>query len=204
MAIYKRFFAQIYDPVVYDFEKSLFEKRRALLSNLKGTVLGVGEGTGINFKFYPKEIDVIAVEPSKAMLKKARKKNKYGNISFHNLGINDPELDNIIQERSIDAIVCTLVLCTISDPEKALLNFKKWLKPNGKLIVLEHIHATKQINKAFQNFVNPVWKVFADGCNLNRNTDLLINEAGFVPVKEEYFKRALRFYSGIFELKESN
>ena len=72
MAIYKRFFAQIYDPVVYDFEKSLFAKRRALLSNLKGTVLGVGEGTGINFKFYPKEIDVIAVEPSKAMLIKAR------------------------------------------------------------------------------------------------------------------------------------
>jgi ubiquinone/menaquinone biosynthesis C-methylase UbiE len=164
-------------------------------------VLGVGEGTGVNFKFYPKNANVFAVEPSQYMIKKAIKKlNGNSNITFFNLGINNPSLAEQLEENSMDAIVCTLVLCTIPDPVLALQNFKKWLKPNGKLIVMEHIHASKPVNRSFQNIINPVWKVFADGCNLNRDTDHLIKEAGFIPVKEEYFKRTLRFHSGVFKL----
>ena len=200
MALYQELFARFYDPLLHDFERSLFKKRKALLSNVKGTVLGVGEGTGVNFKFYPKEATIIAVEPSEPMLRRARKKDNNGNISYYNLGINDPELDSVINEKSIDTIVCTLVLCTI--PEKALQNFKRWLKPDGRLIIMEHIHATKPINKSFQNLFNPVWKVFSEGCNLNRNTDLMIKKAGFEAIEEEYFKRTLRFHSGVFKLKE--
>lgn len=201
MPIYENLFARFYDPIMHDFERSLFKKRKALFSNLEGTVLGVGEGTGANFKFYPKAAKIIAVEPSKPMLERAKRKDNHGNITYYNLGINDLELDKILDPNSIDSIVCSLVLCTIPDPDLALQNFKKWLKPNGRLVIIEHIHATKPINKSFQNLINPVWKVFSEGCNLNRNTDLLIKEAGFVPVEEEYFKRTLRFHSGVFELK---
>lgn len=201
MSFYNKLFARFYDPAMRDFEKSLFKKRKELLSDLEGNVLGVGEGTGVNFQFYPQNAQVFAVEPSESMLHVAKKKaSKFNNITFLNYGINDKELEQHIEGNSMDAIVCTLVLCTIPDPEKALQNFKRWLKPNGKLIIMEHIHATKPINKSVQNLFNPVWKVFAEGCNLNRNTDIMIKEAGFEPVKEEYFKRTLRFHSGVFKL----
>ncbi len=202
MKIYQQLFAKFYDSFMHGFEEKLFEKRKTLLSNLEGNVLGVGEGTGVNFQFYPNYIKVHAVEPSKPMLEKAKLKAAgMTNITFYNNGINDSALTQKIKPKSMDAIICTLVLCTIPDPVLALTNFKKWLKPNGKLIIMEHIHAEKPINKKFLNFINPAWKALGEGCNLNRNTDLLIKEAGFMPVHEEYFKRTLRFYSGVFKLQ---
>ena len=204
MKLYQKLFANFYDVFMHDFEKKLFKKRKNLLSNLEGNILGVGEGTGVNFKFYPKETTVYSVEPSKAMLEKAKlKANDKGNITFYNYGINDQALDNELEEKSMDAIVCTLVLCTIPDPVLALDNFKRWLKPTGKLIIMEHIHAAKPLNKTLQNIINPAWKVVGDGCHLNRNTDALIKEAGFLPLNEEYFKRTLRFYAGVFTLSKN-
>jgi len=202
MKFYQNLFANFYDVFMHDFEKRLYKRRKDLLSDLEGNVLGVGEGTGVNFQFYPDDTKVFSVEPSVPMLNKAKiKAEGKGNITFYNYGINDQELDKQLEPKSMDAIVCTLVLCTIPNPILALENFKRWLKPNGKLIIMEHIHAEKPINKALQNIVNPVWKAFGDGCNLNRNTDELIKAAGFKPVHEEYFKRTLRFHSGIFKLQ---
>ncbi|MCF6353162.1 MAG: class I SAM-dependent methyltransferase [Cyclobacteriaceae bacterium] len=205
MSFYQKLFAGFYDGFMHGFERKLYKKRKHLLSNLEGQVIGVGEGTGINFQFYPDNVNVYSVEPSKPMLDKAKIKAKgKSNIKFYHYGINDEELEAHFKEESMDAIICTLVLCTIPDPIKALQNFKKWLKPNGKLIIMEHIHASKPLNKALQNFINPAWKVFGEGCHLNRNTDVLIKEAGFEPIEEEYFNRTLRFYAGVFTLTQIN
>lgn len=204
MKIYQKLFANFYDVFMHDFEKKLFKKRKNLLSNLEGNILGVGEGTGVNFQFYSENTSVYSVEPSKPMIEKAKTKAEgRGNIIFYNYGINDKALDEELKEKSMDAIVCTLVLCTIPDPVLALQKFKKWLKPNGKLIIMEHIHASKPLNKSLQNIINPAWKIVGDGCHLNRNTDILIKEVGFVPVSEEYFKRTLRFYAGVFTLTQN-
>lgn len=201
MRLYQKLFANFYDMFMHDFEKKLFEKRKNLLSNLEGNILGVGEGTGVNFQFYPESTSVYSVEPSKPMLEKAKTKAEgRENITFYNYGINDKELDLQLEEKSMDAIVCTLVLCTIPNPVLALNNFKKWLKPNGRLIIMEHIHAEKPLNKKLQNFINPMWKAFGDGYHLNRNTDLMFKKPGFTSDNEEYFKRTLRFYSGVFKL----
>ena len=173
-----------------------------MLTGLNGEIIEVGAGTGVNFKFYDKQAHVMAIEPSLPMLKKAKNKLASGsNIKFLNYGVCDPELNQHIKENSIDYVVSMLVLCTIPDPEKALAQFKKWLKPDGKLIILEHIHSVHPRNKKIQNIVNPVWRAFADGCNLNRNTDQLILEAGFKPLSEEYIKRSLRFVKGVYKME---
>ena len=196
---YQKLFATLYDPFMNRFERSLYKTRKEMINGLNGEIIDVGAGTGVNFKFYDKQAHVIAMEPSASMLKKAEKKIPTGaNINILNFGVCDPELDHHIKENSIDFVVSMLVLCTIPNPEKALTQFKKWLKPNGKLIILEHIHAEHPRNKRIQNFVNPAWRAFADGCNLNRNTDKLILEAGFKPLSEEYIKRSLRFIKGIY------
>ena len=110
------------------------------------------------------------------------------------MGINDEKLHVIIKENSLDAIISTLVLCTVKNPELALDNFKKWLKPNGKLIVLEHIHSNKKMKATIETLINPFWKIIGDGCNLNRHTDKLIKEKGFVVKEESYFTIGLRMH----------
>ncbi len=205
MSFYQKIFAKFYDGFMHGFEQKLHKKRKHLLLNLEGNVIGVGEGTGINYQFYPDTAIIHSVEPSKPMLAKAKiKAAEKTNIKFYNAGINDTSLQNHFKDGSIDAIICTLVLCTVPDPVKALRNFKKWLKPKGKLIIMEHIHASKPLNKSMQNFINPAWKLFGEGCHLNRNTDEMIKEAGFEPIEEEYFNRTLRFYAGVFQLPQTN
>ena len=103
-------------------------------------------------------------------------------------------MENLISPESLDYVVCTLVLCTIPDPVKAIHNFDKWLKPGGGLIILEHIRAHNHIAAKFQDFINPVWEKFAEGCQLNRATDLILKESGLTLVREERFKILIPFY----------
>jgi len=202
--IYQKLFAKFYDFFMVSFEAKIENDRMQMLDKLKGNILDVGSGTGVNFKYFNANVKVFAVEPSKAMQDKSIAKVNAKNIELINLGVNDKLLHNKIKEKSLDAIVCTLVLCTIPKPDLALENFKKWLKPNGKLIILEHIHSDKKFNAKFENIVNPLWKKFGDGCNLNRNTDKLIKEKGFKAIEESYFTLGLRIHKGIYELFDSS
>jgi len=200
--IYQKIFAKIYDPLMKGFEKGLASNRFDLLNPLKGNILEVGSGTGVNFQFYNTASSIIAIEPSFPMMKIAQQKAKdYKNIKIYNYGVNDAEMHELIPPNSLDAISCTLVLCTIPNPELALQNFKKWLKPGGKLAILEHLKSEKKINGHLQEMVNPIWKVAGEGCNLTRNTDLLIQELGFVAEESTYFNSTLRWHQGIYYSK---
>ena len=182
------------------FESKIEEDRKNMLENLTGLVLDVGSGTGINFKFFNNQVRVLAIEPSLPMLKKAKAKIKNKNIELINLGVNDSKLQRIIAENSLDAIVCTLVLCTVPNPELALENFKKWLKPEGKLMVLEHIHSKSKCKAKIEDVINPVWNKMGDGCNLNRHTDKLILNKGFKPVKQSYFNLGVTIHKAVYIL----
>lgn len=200
--IYQKFFAAIYDPLMNGFERGLAKNRFELLNSLEGTILEVGSGTGVNFQFYNPEAKIIAIEPSLPMLKKAEiKVTEFPNINLYNYGVNDAEIHDLIPEGSLDAISCTLVLCTIPDVELALTNFKKWLKPGGKLAVLEHIKSENKLGGTFQEIVNPIWKVAGEGCNLTRNTDVLIKEFGFESDNPNYFNNTLRWHQAVYTKK---
>jgi hypothetical protein len=70
----------------------------------------------------------------------------------------------------------------------------KWLKPGGKLVILEHIRSHHAIRGKFQDLINPVWKKVGDGCNLNRATDRLLADSGFQAIREEHFHFRIPFY----------
>jgi ubiquinone/menaquinone biosynthesis C-methylase UbiE len=200
MGFYKKIFASQYDRFMRQIENDFDPIRSELISKLEGQILDVGSGTGVNFKYYSKNAKVIAIEPSPFMVEKAKEKLKdKPHIKLYNLSVNDDKLENIIKPNSLDYVVTTLVLCTIPDYKSALKKFYKWLKTDGELIVLEHIHAKEKPRRVFQNIINPVWKVIGDGCHLNRDTDVAIKSAGFVPISESYFKKTLLFYKGIFK-----
>lgn len=203
---YNRLFARFYDPIMQDFEAKVLQKRRKrILEGIQGNVLEIGAGTGANFSLYPATAKVIAIEPSEPMLRIARQKladaSVKAEITLVQAGIGDPHLEQYIPDDGFDAIVCTLVLCTVPDLEAAVQSIKKWLKPGGTLHVLEHICSNKPIKRWWQNFINPLWRHLAEGCNLNRHTDAVLKIQGFQPQWEEHIVRGgVPLYYGILTL----
>lgn len=204
MAYYPKLFAKFYDTVLHGFEQKISHDRQAYLKDLKGRIIDVGSGTGANFEYFNPAAEVLAIEPAIDMLNKSKSKIGQKNIQLINKGITDPSLSDIIQAKSIDAIVCTLVLCTIPEPDKALKLFKQWLKPSGELVIIEHIHSDKKWKASIQHFINPLWNKVGEGCNLNRKTDELLLANGFHSENHIYFNLGLRIVKGVYKQNKSS
>jgi len=204
MSKFSNTFGASYDHFMYVLEKFFLRKRRArLISGLSGKVLEVGVGTGVNFEHYHKEAVLTGIEPSPYMLVRAEKKRDLllfpDRISLHNLGCGSPEMEQLIAPGSLDAVVCTLVLCTIPEPETALSNFMKWLKPGGHLLVLEHIRSHYRVLAKVQDVLRPAWEKIGEGCQLNRPTDKIIAESGFRLLREDRFNIGIPFYEAEYQ-----
>ena len=196
---YGNVFARIYDPFMHQVEEKVFaSKRHQLLHSLSGDILDVGSGTGVNFTHFHENAKVIALEPNKKMMEYAKAKIPMNSdIKLVLGGIGDQT--TLFKTQQFDYIVSTLVLCTIPNPEQAFQHFKNWLKPSGKLILIEHIRSHNHWNGKAQDLINPAWKLVADGCNLNRDTDKMVKNAGFKPVSENYFNVGFKWFEGIYE-----
>jgi ubiquinone/menaquinone biosynthesis C-methylase UbiE len=85
-----------------------------------------------------------------------------------------------LPNNSIDAVVCTLVLCTVKDPQKILSEIHRVLKPHGKFFFIEHVAAVNnEARLRLQRYLEPIWKIIGRGCHLTRNTEQSIIQAGF-------------------------
>jgi SAM-dependent methyltransferase len=202
-SLYARLFARFYDAFMSRAEKAvLLRRRRKLLRGLQGRVLEVGSGTGINFSLYSPDVHLLACEPSSAMLNLARarlqEQEAAAQIELMLAGIQDVQLADAVPSASLDAAVCTLVLCTVEDPVQAVEFLHSRLKPGGILVVLEHVRAESKPGQMLQTALNPVWKRFAHGCNLNRDTESLVKKAGFTVLEEDRFSITLPFYQAAF------
>ncbi len=203
-SLYSCFFAWLYDPVMKGIEDDfLEEKRRALLQGARGKILEIGAGTGANFHLYPAGAEVLAIEPSPSMLKYARSKLEQGvtdaRIELLEAGIGDGIVRENVPEGGFNQIVCTLVLCTVPRLKESIQLLRQWLKPGGKLLVIEHIQDNRQPQRWLQQAATPIWKHLAEGCHLDRPTDELLKAAGFLAIEEAYFFRWAPFYWGILE-----
>src|SRR5919198_848278 len=139
MSLYGRIFAAIYDRMTAGSEKAgLAERRRALLADADGRVLEVGAGTGANIEHYPATVEeIVFTEPEEPMARrleeKRRSAGRWGSV------VRAPAEQLPFADGSFDTVVCTLVLCTVKDPARALSEIERVLRPGGKLLFLEHV-----------------------------------------------------------------
>src|SRR5271170_1566587 len=134
-----RFFAAIYDPFMRRTEQAcLIDWRRDLLSTLSGRVLELGAGTGANVPFYPPAVrSLVLAEPDPHMLARLRARAPV------DAELLSASCDGVpVPDASVDAVVATLLLCSVPDPSRALAEIRRVLRPGGTFVFLEHVAAT--------------------------------------------------------------
>lgn len=153
--------------------------RNQVVPLAEGKVLEVGMGSAINLEFYnPQTVEVVyGLEPSEGMRRKAQPNLKRSPVRVEWLGMPGEKIP--LADSSVDTVLLTFTLCTISDGHAALLQMKRVLKPGGKLLFLEHGESAQENTRKWQHRVNPGWKKIAGGCNLNRHIADMIRYAGF-------------------------
>ena len=156
------------------------EHRRRALQGLRGRVFELGAGDGTNFALYPPEVDeVIAVEPERHLRAFAEEAAQKAAIKATVLpGFAD---DLPLENESVDAVVASLVLCTVPDPAAALRELYRIVRPGGELRFYEHVHAHSQPLRAVLEvaYRTRIWPTVAGGCNPTRETGKAIEAAGF-------------------------
>jgi len=158
----------------------LKSKRKRLLSFAFGNVLEIGTGAGQNFQFLNSNItSYTALDPSPTFISKALKHSK--KLHKHKaINLIQGNAENLsFKTNSFDTVICFLVLCTVFDIIESIKQIKRVLKPDGKLLLFEHVLATNAKVSKWQHFLNPLWSQIGCGCNLTRNTLSLINNEGF-------------------------
>ncbi len=170
-------FARIW-PVVADHEvEAIRAMRRENLAGLRGRVLEVGAGTGTNFAHYPDSVDeVIAVEPEPRLAARARSTAEAVSIR---VVVTGETVEAFSGAEPFDAVVCSLVLCSVRDPADVLRRLYALLRPGGELRFLEHI-ASAGARGRLQRFADAtLWPRLFGNCHTHRNTERSIVEAGF-------------------------
>ena len=159
--------------------KAIERQRAKMLPLAKGKVLEVGMGSALNLRHYNAgQVDMIwGLEPSSGMRRKAQVNLEQSPIEVQWLALSSQSIP--LEDNCADTIVLTYTLCTIDDWLAALKEMKRVLKPDGQLVFSEHGEAPEERVRKWQKRVNPIWKVLAGGCNLNRQIPSIIEAAGF-------------------------
>lgn len=178
-AAWLRIMAQIYDPFCWLGEAAgMKRRRRVLLSEAHGRVVEIGAGTGLNFEHYPDGItDLVVTEPVAAMRRRLARRLQCGHYPAR---IVDASAEHLpLPDASVDTVVSTLVLCTVDDPERALREIARVLRPDGQLLFIEHVRASSRFLATCQDRLEGPWRHFAGGCRCNRATIELMRSCGF-------------------------
>lgn len=184
----KPFFAWIFPRIAAQGMKRGQERhRRVLLAGLRGRVVEVGAGHGANFALYPPSVEeVVAIEPEESLRAAAARAAADVPISV-GPGIAE-ELP--FPDSSFDAAVASEVLCSVDDPQSALAELKRVLRPGGELRFYEHVRSDRATFARLQDLSVPVWEWLGGGCHPNRETLGAIRAAGFAIENVERFEFA--------------
>ena len=170
-------------------EAEIGDHRRRLLAGLSGRILEVGAGNGLNFPHYPAAVtEVLAVEPEPYLRRLALAAARQAPVPIRVVAGTAEALP--APDGAVDAVVASLVLCTVADPDQALAEVRRVLRPGGTLRFYEHVRATDSRLAGWQDRLERPWGWLVGGCHPNRDTVAAITAAGFRVLELDRFDLA--------------
>jgi SAM-dependent methyltransferase len=205
------FFSRLWAKMSANEPEVIRTLRRENLAGLTGRVLEVGAGTGTNFAFYPATVDqVVAIEPEARLVELARNAAKDAPVP---VTVTTDTIEQFASGEPFDAVVCSLVLCSVADPDAVLRQLFSMLRSGGELRYLEHVASTGLRSPVQRLADATVWPRLLGNCHTHRDTEGAIVAAGFVleqprrewilpkwvpmPVSETAIGRAVKLAGGL-------
>lgn len=159
-------------------QETLVPYRRRVIAGARGRVLEIGFGSGLNLPFYGSDVsDIVGLEPSAKLLSMAKRSVNSATAKTEFLEASAESIP--LGDRSVDTAVTTWTLCTIPDVVRALAEVRRVLRPDGRLLFVEHGRSSDAAIRRWQDRLDPLWKPMAGGCHLNRPIADLIARSGF-------------------------
>ncbi|MFO8234663.1 MAG: methyltransferase domain-containing protein [Bacteroidales bacterium] len=169
--------ARVYDILESPMEKGFSKWRAELLKEARGKILEVGIGTGKNIPYYPEDLELTGIDFSEKMIEIAGKKAK----DKHNVQLRVMNVENMeFEDNSFDTVVTSCVYCSVPDPVQGLKEMKRVCKPNGKILMLEHVRSNHKAVGKMMDILNPI-PLYIYGANINRRTYENLLKAGYKP-----------------------
>ena len=187
MSIYARVFAAMYDRVMKGVEQeTMGPHREGLLADARGRVVEIGGGTGANLPYYGSGLEELVItEPEEPMARRLEGKlSEYPGLPAR--VVRAPAESLPLEDGSFDVAVSTLVLCTVEDPARALAEIRRVLKPDGRLIFLEHVRSDDPKLAKWQDRLHGLQYRIGHGCHCNRPTLANVRKAGFEVAQLEH------------------
>jgi ubiquinone/menaquinone biosynthesis C-methylase UbiE len=157
--------------------RPMYPARREVVPEASGKVLEVGVGTGLNFGLYGAVESLVGVDPDPHMLERARP--RAAALPFPAELVQTGAERMPFADARFDTAVVTFTLCTIPEPERALAEVRRVLRPGGLLLFVEHTRSIQPFVATIQDGLTPLWKTIGGGCHLNRRAIELVRAAGF-------------------------
>lgn len=172
-------FARLWKFMASHETEWLHDRRRENLAGLSGRVLEVGAGAGSNFAFYPDTVtEVVAVEPEPHLREAALVAAAAAPVPVSVLA---GTVETVETGAAFDAVVCSLVLCSVADADAVLRQLLTRLRPGGELRYFEHV-ASAGARGGLQRAVDTTfWPRLFGNCHTHRDTEASIIAAGFAP-----------------------
>lgn len=163
------------------------ERKRALLAGLRGRVVEIGPGGGVNFPFYDAPaVEWIGVEPNPFAHDRLRTEAARHRVKATLLQGSAESIP--VPDASVDAVVSTLVLCSVTSQAVALAEIRRILRPGGRFVFVEHVAAPRgSLLRRLQRSVRGPWRLAGGGCEPDRETATAIEQAGFTRVHLDRF-----------------
>jgi ubiquinone/menaquinone biosynthesis C-methylase UbiE len=155
------------------------EHRQTLLAGLRGRVIEVGAGNGLNFPHYPAEVTrVVAVEPEPTLRHAASEAAANAAVPVE---VVDGTASNLpAQDEEFDVGIASLVLCSVPDQRQALAELRRVIRPGGELRFYEHVVSHDRRRARLMRFADRTfWPRISGNCHMSRDTQSAIDAAGF-------------------------
>ncbi len=175
--------AKFFASMDWYVHRRLGDRKKALFADLPQLVVELGAGAGASMRYLAPGSRLVAIEPNPhAHADLRRTAARYG----IDLEIRGERAESTgLPSASVDAVICTLVLCTVEDQAAALAEVRRILRPGGRFVFIEHVGSGPGPIRAMQRLLRRPWRYVFDGCCLDRDTAAAITDTGFTDVRIE-------------------